>query len=165
MTPLQQWAARHGVSESALAELATIYRPGVAADDDRISESGVQQRLRVEAPKVGGALWRNNSGALQDADGRMVRYGLGNDSKRLNEVWKSSDLIGGTSVRIMPHHVGRIMAILTAVEVKPGGWKGPKSDHEHAQAAFHLSVEGLGGMGLFATCVEDYHARVAMVRA
>ena len=39
-------------------------------------------------------MWRNNVGVLVDATGRPLRYGLANDSKALNTVLKSGDLIG-----------------------------------------------------------------------
>lgn len=86
---------------------------------------------------------------MLDNDGRMVRYGLGNDSKRLNDVWKSSDLIGITRGKF------------TAVEVKAPGWRGVSTAHERAQAAMLANVNALGGIGFFATSVEDYHAAIA----
>lgn len=161
MTPLEQWAARHGVSAAALAELATIYQPQSGDRSDAGSESGAQAALRVEAPKQGCSLWRNNSGATLDNDGRMIRYGLGNDSKRINDVWKSSDLIGISPVS----WGGRTFGVFTAVEVKAPGWRGPRSAHERAQAAFLQTVESLGGVGMFATSLDEYRARVWRLRS
>ena len=159
MNRLQAWAIKHHVGEDALRELATLYATDVPAAPGG-SEQVVQQRLRIVAPQGGHALWRNNNGAHLDSEGRMVRYGLGNDSKRLNDVWKSSDLIGGTSVVIRPQHVGRRVAVLTAVECKEPGWKPPKNDRERAQAAFLATVESIGGIGTFAQSVDDYFRAV-----
>jgi hypothetical protein len=45
------------------------------------SESVVQQRIRTEIARLNIDLWRNNSGACEDKTGRVIRYGLCNDSK------------------------------------------------------------------------------------
>ena len=124
-----------------------------------MSESSVQAAIRLAAPYHGGAaLWRNNSGATVDATGRMIRYGLGNDSTRLNSVWKSSDLIGVLPVIIQPYHVGRLAGIFMAVEVKDAG---PiRNDaHTRAQGAFLENVRQLGGVGFFAQSVEDFQSK------
>jgi hypothetical protein len=99
---------------------------------------------RVRASELGLALWRNNSGACRDQRGRLVRFGLGNDSAALCKVWKSSDLIGlGIGGR------------LAAVEVKPAGWRYAGTERERAQAAFHECVRMLGGLAGFATTIDD----------
>lgn len=121
-----------------------------------MSEAQVQQDLRLLAAQHGGSLWRNNMGACRDDTGRMIRYGLGNDSKKLNEVWKSSDLIGITPVTVMPHHIGQRLGIFTAVEVKHPTWRGPSNARELAQRNFILDVTRMGGIGIFATSKEDY---------
>lgn len=110
-----------------------------------ISEIAVQQQLRVHAPKVGAALWRNNNGACMDDKGRMIRYGLGNDSKKLNKKWKSSDLVG-----IAPG--GQFLA----VEVKEPGWYlTPGDKRAQAQLQFMKTVVALGGKAGFATSTGD----------
>lgn len=114
------------------------------------TEANIQAILRCDAPNNGAALWRNNNGACMDArSNRMIRYGLGNDSKKLNEVWKSSDLIGITPILIQPQHVGLTFGVFTAVEVKAPGWKWSGTDREVAQAAFLKDVDRMGGIGLF----------------
>jgi hypothetical protein len=110
------------------------------------SEHAVQNALRAEASRLGCALWRNNSGVLYDARGVPVRFGLANDSKRLNDVFKSSDLIG------LHGGTGRFLAI----ECKPPGWTTPRNARERAQQAFIEHVRQLGGIGGFATSVEDF---------
>lgn len=152
---LVEWAQRHGISQAAFSELATIfYQPAFAGGD--ASESRVQSELRLTAASMRCSLWRNNSGAVTDDTGRLVRYGLGHDSAPLNKVWKSSDLIGITPVA---WH-GKVFGVFTAVEVKAQGWRGPKNDHERAQGAFLANVEALGGIGLFATSKDDYTKRL-----
>lgn len=146
--PLHDWAARHGVSAYAMAELTRLFDPGVTPVDEG-GESAIQANLRIEASRLGFSLWRNNSGAMEDATGRLIRFGLGNVSSRISKVWKSSDLIG-----IGPG--GRFVA----VECKSPGWNGPTNDREIAQRNFLTNVESLGGIGLFATSIHDYRNRI-----
>ena len=49
------------------------------------SEAQIQQEVRVAASQMGAIVWRNNTGALKDRNGRIVKYGL---------CVGSSDLIG-----------------------------------------------------------------------
>ena len=134
-----------------------------------MSEAAVQQNIRLAAARHNAYLWRNNSGAFQEgptkcpkcgathseATGRWIRYGLANDSKKLNEEIKSSDLIGPTPVVITPDMVGQTVAVFTAIEVKPEGWPGIRSARERAQAKFITLVRSLGGYAGFATSVEE----------
>lgn len=157
MNALDQWAMRHHVSREAIAELATIFAPDIlSAGVPGGSEAFLNQDLYLTAPKIGCALWRNNSGAAVDATGRLVRYGLGNVSKKFADVWKSSDWIGITPV----HWHGHTFGVFTAVEAKAPGWTKPKNEHERAQANFLTNVESLGGIGMFATSVQDYRNRI-----
>jgi hypothetical protein len=107
-------------------------------------------RLRLAAQNGGGVLWRNNSGAARDTTGRVIRYGLGNDSARLNETFKSSDLIGVTPVRVGLEHFGRCLGVFTAVEAKRLGWTYSGTDREAAQLRFINAVRALGGFAGFA---------------
>lgn len=120
-----------------------------------MSEAAVQQDIRLAAARRNAYLWRNNSGAFQDERGNFIRYGLANDSKKLNEEIKSSDLIGPTPVIVTQEMVGRTIAVFTAVEVKPAGWTGVRSARERAQAKFIALVRSLGGYAGFATSVEE----------
>jgi hypothetical protein len=94
--------------------------------------------IRIEASKHGAILWRNNSGAMPDATGRWVRYGLANDSKLINSRVKSSDLIGITKN-------GRFLAI----EVKKSGWRYTGTKAEVAQKRFLDLVNKKGGVAFF----------------
>ena len=126
------------------------------------SEAAVQEQIRLMSAQRGTPLWRNNNGACLDETGRMIRFGLGNDSKKLNEFWKSSDLIGVTPITIKPEHVGRVFGVFTAIEVKAEGWKWPRtpSAHETAQMAFLDDVANLGGIAAF--CSDDEHYRMLL---
>ena len=67
-------------------------------------EEQIKQEIRLAAgehPDI--TLWRNNSGAFKDQTGRMVRFGLGNDSAKINKHMKSSDLIGFQTITITPN--------------------------------------------------------------
>lgn len=165
---LSEWAARwgHMLPPEAQAEFNALTMPWqfVEREPQDKSESAVQADIRLAASREFRApLWRNNNGAAtmideQDPDGtgRYVRFGLGNDSAKLNKAWKSSDLIGITPVQILPHHVGRTFGVFTAVEVKKPDWHLVPSDKRgHAQQNFMNSVASFGGFAGFAQSVDD----------
>lgn len=169
----EEWAVKHNVSAAALQDLRTLYvAPPV--DVSGSSEAATQAQLRVMAPKLGAMLLRNNNGACKEVregvdgvpmpTGRMIRYGLGNDSKKINDVWKSSDLVGPTPIVIRPEHVGRTVGVFTAVEVKHPGWTKPANDRDRAQEAFLVTVCQLGGLGMFVTHESQYHGYVEALR-
>jgi hypothetical protein len=120
-----------------------------------ISEAAVQQQMRLEASGYGVRLWRNNNGACKDENGRLIRYGLGNDSAKMNKHLKSSDLIGVTPVRITPEMVGQIVGIFTSIEVKREGWHYAGTEREAAQKAWIGIIKSFGGKGGFATNTGD----------
>jgi len=124
------------------------------------SEAKVQTQLRLAAAKRGASLWRNNSGACLDQTGRMIRYGLGNDSKKLNTVWKSSDLIGITPITVTPDMVGTVLGVFTAVEVKGSNWEYSGTDREVGQLNFLTDVQKQGGISMFASSVAQYETGV-----
>jgi hypothetical protein len=109
-----------------------------------MNTTDLQNKARLIADRAGARLWRNNSGVLLDRTGRPVRYGLANESKRLNDVYKSSDLIG-----MMPD--GRFLAL----EFKPAGWTDARTDHDRAQLNFIEDVRRCGGVGYFVTSLEQ----------
>lgn len=154
---LFEWAGRHAIPPHALGELLTLWHSVAGPVDPGLTEAGVQSRLRLCAAAAGNSLWRNNNGACKDDTGRLIRYGIGNDSKKLNDLWKSSDLIGITPVSWQ----GRTFGVFTAIEVKREGWRAPENDRDRAQMQFGLTVESMGGIFAFATCNEDYLKRVS----
>lgn len=115
------------------------------------SESDIQQHIQIAAMHYDCHLMRNNSGALPDATGRPVRYGLGNVSKEHNDRIKSSDLIGFTIIKDV--------AVFTAVEVKKADWKfNPNDKREAAQFAFINWVINNGGIASFCNSVDEFKA-------
>lgn len=148
---LEQWAIKWGVSYHAIQdlknELGLIQTdPGELAG---LSEAAVQSRVRLEASQKGARLFRNNVGALKDARGVPVRFGLANDNAQINEAIKSSDLIGIKPVLITPDMVGRTIGQFLAREVKEANWKYTGSDHEKAQLAFINLIISKGGDAAF----------------
>jgi hypothetical protein len=127
--PLAQWEQAHPAAARALWSLLTPTSP---APPGAGSEARVQSAVRLEAANKGYWLGRNNSGALLDQRGVPVRFGLGNESARVNAVMKSADLIGiGPSGQFV------------SVEVKrPGGRVEP------GQIAWAALVCKRGGLGL-----------------
>lgn len=118
-------------------------------------EYEVQAEIQIEAAKFDCILMRNNSGALKDATGRLVRYGLGNDSKAKNDVVKSSDLIGITTVTVTPEMVGQKIGVFTALEVKREDWKENEEKRTVAQRNFIEWVKLRGGIAGFVSKVDD----------
>lgn len=84
---------------------------------------------------------------------RYVRYGLGNDSKKINDRFKSSDLVGITPVIIRPEHVGRTFGIFTGIEVKVGPTDAARLA---AQRNFLNHIRITGGIACFASGPNDY---------
>jgi hypothetical protein len=105
------------------------------------SEHEIQQRIRLACGRGPVRLWRNNTGALVDQQGRFVRFGL---------CKGSSDLIGLRSVVVRPEMVGQRIAQFVALEIKaPQGVVSPE------QRAFLRLVEELGGLAAACRSVEE----------
>lgn len=119
------------------------------------SESEIQQEIQLAGPKIKVNLMRNNSGAFKDAQGRLVRFGLGNVKKDL--AYKSSDLIGWTEIVVTPEMVGRTLAVFTAIEVKDEKWKPKYNDtRETAQRNFVEWVKAKGGIAAIVNSVDEF---------
>ena len=120
------------------------------------SEATVQQQARLTFANIG-PVWRNNSGACTDDTGRLIRYGLGNDSAALNKYIKSSDLICITPVTAYLQSAGWCtLGVFTALECKPEGWTlRPSDERALAQAKFHDIVREAGGFAGFVTHPDD----------
>lgn len=144
---LTTWANRWGVSPVAVAELrammgvATTPQLGPTAEG---SEASVQNAIRLEGARRGARLFRNNSGAYQDERGNFIRYGLMNESKSVNSVCKSADLIGISNT-------GQFLAY----EVKRPGWHFTATPREVAQQNFLNLIVSLGGRAKFITSVGE----------
>jgi len=154
LTPagLIDWARRWNLPPQAFAELRQLTGAVTAVPaPPGQNEAYSQSQVRLEAAAKGVRLWRNNVGALQDAQGRWVRYGLANDSKTLNEKLKSSDLIGWRPVAITQAHVGCVLAQFVSRECKAPGWKYAGTDRETAQETWLNLVLAEGGDAAFTT--------------
>lgn len=152
---ISNWAIRHGVSHVALAELTTLFLSPVTCPTSSMvgkNEATVSNNVRLEASRVGARLWRCNTGAYQDQSGRMVRYGLCNESKQMNEVIKCSDLIGIKPILVTQEHLGSTIGQFVARECKAGDWKYKGNKHELAQLRFLELVIALGGDACFVNC-------------
>lgn len=151
------WANRWGVNPQALHELAFLCQqendykgPVLPGDDEDAAQSEV-----LAAGGNYGLLMRNNVGALKDATGRLVRYGLMNETKDRNTKFKSSDVIGLYRVTITPDMIGQTIGQFWAVECKPRAWRFSGTAHETAQLAFGNLVRSYGGRFTFATGAKD----------
>ena len=76
------------------------------------NEALIQNQIRLALGKDNVRLFRNNTGALMDQNGRLVTFGL---------CKGSSDLIGFKTITITPEMVGAELAVFTAIEVKDKG--------------------------------------------
>lgn len=153
MIHINQWAAQHGVSNDALQSLCHligISDTGITVSTG-ISEASTLQQVRIKESKKGNRLWRNNNGACEDVNGRVIRYGLGNDSSIINKIFKSSDLIGITPYRVQQHDINKKLGIFTSIEMKRQGWKYTGTNREVAQLNWLKLVITLGGIGRFST--------------
>lgn len=122
-----------------------------------MKESATASHIRLDAARNGVDLWRNNVGACQDQHGRVIRYGLCNDSKVICDRVKSSDFIGITPMMITPDMVGCTVGVFTAIETKATGWTLRPSDKRGlAQKAFHDIVIKSGGFAGFASTIEHF---------
>ncbi len=124
------------------------------------NEAAIQQEIRLMSATKGTSLLRNNNGACFDNTNRLIRYGLGHDSEKLNKVFKSSDLIGINPVTITPQMIGRVIGQFMAIEVKREGWKPPGRGSKayaryEAQANFGQWVSDHGGIFRFAQNTKD----------
>lgn len=107
------------------------------------TEQQIQQaiRLAIGGPSTGVTVWRNNTGALRDERGRLVRYGL---------CQGSADLIGFRRVVITSEMVGQRLAQFVAIEVKAGGGRlSPE------QSNFLAVVAQAGGVAGVARSVDE----------
>ena len=107
-----------------------------------MKESNIQKQIMIVLSTPGTRLWRNNCGALKDAEGRLIRYGVANPG--------GSDLIGWRSITVTPDMVGQKLAVFLAIEVK--GEKGKATDQ---QRNFIARVRADGGLAGVARSVED----------
>lgn len=150
---LYQWAIRHNIPMSAIKELEALF--GLAPPEVEpaigLSEAAVQTNLRLEGGRKGVWLFRNNVGATYNEDGDFIRYGLGNESEKVNKVIKSGDLIGVRKLTITQDMVGHTIGQFVSREAKPAAWKYSGTEREQAQLRWIEFIASVGGDACFAT--------------
>lgn len=161
------WAHKH---PQAALELQALQQAGVSPPTDHStghSEDRVQADIRMAAAREGAVMWRNNVGASKAKEVHVcpscrfkyevtkppIRWGLCNDSSKLNACLKSSDLVGVVPRVISPSDVGKTLGQFAAVEVKRAAWTWRGDKHEQAQAAYGSLVMSKGGLFTFSTGV------------
>lgn len=117
---------------------------------ERSHENVVQNQIRLSLGRGFVRLFRNNTGALKDQRGRLVKFGL---------CPGSSDLIGWKTVEITPDMVGKRLAVFTAIEVKDKGK--PTTD----QLSFIECVRKAGGIAGVARSVEGARTILQSLRS
>ncbi len=116
-----------------------------------LPEAAVINKLKLEASTKGVRLWRNNVGAVYSNDTKtFIRFGLANESKQMNTVIKSGDLIGIRPVVITPEMVGRTIGQFVSREAKRSDWRWRGTDRETAQLNWIEMINSLGGDAAFA---------------
>ena len=152
---LEAWARRWGIPDLAIEDLRKLF--GMATLDviqpDKIqkSEAAVLSLVRIEASKKGLKVFRNNVGATYTPKGDFIRYGLANESGKMNSFIKSADLIGIRPVKIRDHMVGMTIGQFVSREIKGSDWKFTGNERETAQLRWIELITGMGGDACFAT--------------
>ena len=166
MTDFSVWAARHPQAAQEFIEMISGQAQRAAAETDT-SEAWAQQQVRFKCAqhfvvdrngnKIHGMSWRNNVGATPvkckqcGAKQTPVRYGLANDSPKVNKVLKSHDVIGVIPRLIRPRDVGSVIGQFASVEVKRPGWKYTGRGTEEGQARWAALISRAGGYSTFST--------------
>ncbi|MEB3302012.1 MAG: VRR-NUC domain-containing protein [Cyanobacteriota bacterium] len=102
-----------------------------------MTEQQIQQQIRLALGRGDVRLWRNNTGALRDEHGRLVRFGLGPGS---------ADLIGLRTIEVGNARVAQFVAL----EVK-----GARGRATQEQLNFLALVESMGGVAALVRSVEE----------
>lgn len=115
------------------------------------TEQDVQNLSRLEESKLGNKQFRNQIGAMRTPEGRFIRFGLGNESARLNAVIKSGDFVGIQEKVITQEMVGSTIGQFTSREYKKPNWKYSGTDREKAQVRWANMINRMGGDAKFVT--------------
>lgn len=149
MDDLSNWANKYPDAAKELQEL--ILTPVNKDIFHGAGESDVSNVARLDASYAGGRLFRNNVGAGTLLNGSFLRWGLANDSERMNKQIKSADLIGIKPIRITADMVDTTIGQFWSFEVKRLDWKYKGTDHEQAQMRWAELVNSLGGCATIGT--------------
>ncbi len=152
---INTWMYKWSIPAEAVRELRELsapsptdtYGPGPA-----YTEAAVTQKIRLRASAMGIRLWRNNVGAVTTEDNRFIRFGLANESKKMNTLLKSADLIGITPYVVKRCDIGRTLGVFTSIEVKEQGWiYSGATNREIAQREWIQAIRQFGGFATFGT--------------
>lgn len=149
-----QWAKRWNVPQAAILELVKLLSvdTDTPANTSSRLEASVQARTRIKAAEDHNLLlWRNQIGAAETADGRFIRFGLANDSKKINKIIKSGDLIGIRRRLISPIDVGSYIGQFVSRECKREDWRYTVNEHNVAQKRWKDLINAMGGDAKFIT--------------
>jgi len=156
-TDYKDWAAKHSEAAKDLEGLLCSAPWPKDSQHDKKTEAWAQQQIRMKVAKAGAMAWRNNVGATPvkcpdcGAKRQPIRYGLANDSHKLNSLIKSSDLILAIPRTIKQEDVGKTMAQFGTIDAKRPGWKFTGKGEEAGQAAWMALILKLGGFAAFST--------------
>lgn len=152
MTVLFDWARQEGIPFEAIRRLqvllGTVDLEPATGEPGR-SEASVSAAVELRASQLGGVLWRNQVGAAFMQDGTFLRFGIANESEKMNKRIKSSDRIGIRPTLIEQHHVGSIFGKFWCREVKKRDWVYTGTERELAQLKFLELVISMGGDAAF----------------
>lgn len=151
MLAIDEWIRRYPEAAAELRAMQAVAMVPTPAGFEGFTEKAVAQRVRAAAFAAGRILWRNNVGALLDARGVPVRYGLMNESKAMNERNKSPDYIGINPVFITPEMVGTVIGQFYARETKEANWTYTGTEREIAQLNAITIINNYGGDAAFTT--------------
>lgn len=156
---IDEWGLNWGVSQNALLDLKMrMGMTGQLAIGERDhqgqahrSEAYVDSLLMLEAGEKDVMLFRNNSGAFQDKNGRWIRFGLANESKSMSERIKSPDRVGFRKRLITQAMVGSVLGQAVFRECKEPGWQYTGVGREVPQATFLNLAASYGCDAAFCT--------------
>lgn len=150
---LDTWAKKWNISQDAINDLRKVFGISEALQLvlDDLSEAAVMSKVRLEGSKKNYRLWRNNVGATYAKDGRLIRYGLANESGKMCDTIKSADLIGIRPILITENMVGNTIGQFISREIKHNNWRYMGTQREKAQLRWIELINGLGGNACFAS--------------
>lgn len=111
----------------------------MGAQPETVLQNEIRLALSVKCP--GSTIFRNHCGALRDANGRMVRFGLHPGSP---------DLVGWKTIEITPDMVGSKVAVFCGIEIKT-----PTGKVREDQLHFLDRLRSAGGVAGVARSVDD----------
>jgi len=109
------------------------------------TETDLLNSIRLKYSAMGARLWRNNVGAYYDTKRQLIRYGLANESKKINESLKSADLIGILPITITAEHIGKTIGQFVSLEIKKPRTSIKNNKRFNAQKNWMNLINKLGG--------------------